>query len=78
MHENEKDREARRREAGYTMIELLVVLVFIAIIALIALNAATFPWPPADRGLFDIGPFIALYFVAVAARLIMLRRPAAR
>lgn len=47
-------------------------------VALIALNAATFPWPPADRGLFDIGPFIALYFVAVAARLIMLRRPAAR
>lgn len=41
-------------------------------IALILLNTATFPWPPADRGLFDIGPFIALYFVAIGIRLIML------
>lgn len=40
--------------------------------ALILLNTATFPWPPADRGLFDIGPFIALYFVAIGIRLIML------
>lgn len=40
-------------------------------IALILLNTATFPWPPADRGLVDIGPFIALYFVAIGIRLIM-------
>lgn len=38
-------------------------------VALIVLNAATFPWPPADRGLFDIGPFIALFMMALAARL---------
>ncbi len=46
-------------------------------IALIGLNAATFPWPPGDRGLFDIGPFIALFFVALAARLMTLGRAAA-
>ncbi len=46
-------------------------------IALIGLNAATFPWPPGDRGLFDIGPFIALFFVAVGARLMTLGRAAA-
>lgn len=45
-------------------------------VALIALNAATFPWPPADRGLFDIGPFIALFMMALAARLAVLARRA--
>jgi hypothetical protein len=43
-------------------------------ISLIVLNAATFPWPPGDRGLVDIGPFIALFWVAVAVRLIVLGR----
>lgn len=37
--------------------------------ALIALNAATFPWPPADAGLFDIGPLIGLFVMALGARL---------
>lgn len=46
-------------------------------LALIALNAATFPWPPADRGLFDIGPFIALFVMALAGRLAVLGRRAA-
>jgi len=44
--------------------------------ALIVLNALTFPWPPGSHGLFDIGPFIALFFVAVGARLVMLGRAA--
>lgn len=43
-------------------------------IALIMLNASTFPWPPGDRGLFDIGPWIALFFVGIGGRLIMLGR----
>ena len=43
-------------------------------IALIVLNAATFPWPPGDRGLVDIGPFIALFWVAMAVRLVVLAR----
>jgi len=40
--------------------------------ALIALNAMTFPWPPASRGLFDIGPAIGLFVIALAARLALL------
>ena len=43
-------------------------------IALILLNASTFPWPPGSRGLFDIGPWIALFFVGIGGRLIMLGR----
>lgn len=46
-------------------------------IALIALNAATFPWPPGDHGLFDVGPFIGLFVMALAARLVVLGRRAA-
>jgi len=38
-------------------------------IALIGLNAATFPWPPAGRGLFDIGPLVGLFIMALAGRL---------
>lgn len=45
-------------------------------IALIGLNAATFPTPPGDAGLFDIGPFIGVYEVGLATRLIMLGRAA--
>jgi hypothetical protein len=40
--------------------------------ALIALNAATFPWPPGDRGLIDIGPVIGLFVIVLAARLMTL------
>jgi hypothetical protein len=40
--------------------------------ALIVLNAATFPWPPRDRGLIDIGPFIGGFVMALAGRLAML------
>lgn len=44
--------------------------------ALIVLNAATFPWPPADSGLFDVGPFIGLFMMGLAARLLVLGRRA--
>jgi len=40
--------------------------------ALIVLNAATYPWPPADRGLFDVGPLIGIFVMALAARLAVL------
>ncbi len=43
-------------------------------VAIILLNAMTFPWPPGDHGLVDIGPFIALFFIGMAARLIFLGR----
>ena len=42
--------------------------------SLIALNAATFPWPPGDRGLIDIGPFIGVFMLALAIRLLILGR----
>jgi hypothetical protein len=38
------------------------------------LNAYTFPIPPADSGLFDLGPFIALYLFALHTRMILLSR----
>lgn len=41
-------------------------------VALVGLNAATFPLPPADGGLFDIGPFIGLFVMALAAWLTVL------
>lgn len=45
-------------------------------VALIVLNAATFPTPPADGGLIDIGPFIGLFVMALAARLALIGRRA--
>jgi hypothetical protein len=45
-------------------------------VGLIALNIATFPWPPASRGLFDIGPLIGAFEIALATRLLMLGRRA--
>ena len=47
-------------------------------IALIVLNAATFPWPPGDRGLIDIGPFIGLFVMLLGARLTILGRRVTR
>ena len=44
--------------------------------ALILLNASTFPWPPGDRGLIDIGPFIGVFVMALAARLALLGKRA--
>lgn len=39
---------------------------------LIILNVSTFPVPPADKGLFDIGPFIAVTLYGLAVHLILL------
>jgi hypothetical protein len=41
-------------------------------VVLIVLNAATFPWPPGDRGLIDIGPFIGVFVMALGVRLSIL------
>jgi hypothetical protein len=38
--------------------------------ALIILNTITFPFPPDSRGLFDIGPLIGLYIIALSIRLL--------
>lgn len=45
-------------------------------VALIVLNSLTFPWPPADRGLFDVGPIVGAFVLILAARLVMLGRKA--
>lgn len=47
-------------------------------ILLIGLNAATFPWPPNTRGLFDIGPAIATFMLVLYGRLAILGRRAQR
>jgi len=41
-------------------------------------SPATFPWPPASRGLFDIGPVIGLFVTTRAVRLALLGRRAGR
>jgi hypothetical protein len=62
----------RRRGLGLPWAFPSMVLGF----ALIVLNAATFPWPPGERGLIDIGPMIGFYVVTLAARLLILGRQA--
>lgn len=49
-------------------------IAIILAVALIGLNAATFPWPPANRGLFDLGPFVALFLAALAVRVVLFAR----
>jgi hypothetical protein len=45
--------------------------------ALIVLNAATFPTPPGNAGLIDIGPGIGVFVILLSVRLILLGRRAA-
>jgi hypothetical protein len=40
----------------------------------LVLNSATFPTPPAEGDLFDIGPFVGLWFAAATIRVILLLR----
>jgi peptidoglycan/LPS O-acetylase OafA/YrhL len=39
---------------------------------LIVLNVSTFPWPPNTRGLFDIGPAVGVFIIALSLRLLQL------
>jgi hypothetical protein len=39
---------------------------------LIVLNVLTFPWPPGEEGLIDVGPAIGLYIIALSIRLLQL------
>jgi hypothetical protein len=41
-------------------------------LALLALNAISFPTPPAEAGLVDFGPLLALWYVAVSVRVALL------
>jgi hypothetical protein len=38
---------------------------------LIILNVLTFPWPPDSRDLFDVGPAIGLFIIALSIRLVL-------
>jgi hypothetical protein len=48
--------------------------VFVLGVLMLVLNAATFPWPPGESGLFDIGPFVGTYMLVIAIRFIALAR----
>lgn len=52
----------------------LSVVGVIAGALLLVLNVATFPVPPANAGSFDMGPFVALWYVAVCVRVLFLAR----
>lgn len=65
---------AMRRRSGLGLAWTIPTVLLAA--ALIGLNAATFPWPPDTRGLFDIGPFVGLFFLVLSVRLIFLGRRA--
>lgn len=41
-------------------------------ILLMVLNVITFPWPPNTRNLFDIGPAVGAYIIALGTRLLLL------
>jgi hypothetical protein len=43
-------------------------------VLMLVLNAATFPWPPGEAGLFDIGPFVGIYMLMIAIRFMVLAR----
>jgi hypothetical protein len=43
-------------------------------VLMLVLNAATFPWPPGEAGLFDIGPFVGTWMLVIAIRFVVLAR----
>jgi hypothetical protein len=43
-------------------------------VLMLGLNTATFPWPPGEAGLFDIGPVVGTYMLVIAVRFIVLAR----
>jgi hypothetical protein len=43
-------------------------------LVLLVLNIATFPTPPAEAGLFDVGPFVGLWYVFLSARVLIVAR----
>ncbi|MBD3180581.1 MAG: hypothetical protein GF417_13945 [Candidatus Latescibacteria bacterium] len=47
-------------------------------IVMIILNAMSFPEPPAGSGLFDLGPFIGLWYLAVTIRILTTYKSYAR
>ncbi len=63
---------AMRRRSGLGLVWAIPSIVLG--IAMIGLNAATFPRPPANGGLFDVGPLVGFFVMLLAARLVVLGR----
>ena len=47
-------------------------------VLLLVFNIATFPTPPAEAGWFDVGPLVALWYVVLCVRVLMVARRAGR
>ncbi len=58
---------AMRRRSGLGLVWAIPSIVLG--IAMIGLNAATFPQPPANGGLFDVGPMVGFFVMLLAVRL---------
>jgi hypothetical protein len=41
---------------------------------LLVLNIGTFPKPPAEAGLFDIGPYVGLWYIVLSVRVLLVAR----
>lgn len=50
---------------------IIASLGILAGLLLVGLNASTFPTPPAEAGLFDIGPFVGLWYFVLSVRVLM-------
>ncbi len=53
------------------------ILGLVLAVGLAVLNLATFPTPPANAGLMDLGPLVALWYVAVSIQMLRSRNWAA-
>jgi hypothetical protein len=47
-------------------------------LVLLVLNIVTFPTPPAEAGLLDVGPFVGLWYILLSLRVLALVRRRAR
>ncbi len=59
---------------GHRRFRLLALTGIVAAALLLALNLATFPIPPAEAGWVDVGPLVALWYVALCVRLLLVAR----
>jgi hypothetical protein len=58
---------ALRKQPGFGVVWGLVGIALA--LALLTLNALTFPTPPGESGLVDVGPLVGLWYTAVLVRL---------
>jgi len=53
---------------------IIPLLGVVVALLLLALNIGTFPTPPAAAGLVDVGPLVALWYVLLCVRILVLAR----